>query len=415
MSKNKLTILIGAGAVIDASSELGEKITTEKITTDTLNNEYKYNDKTVLKLLNDINNHLLKHTNARYNYTPNFEDLFHSLEILKSLLLDEDVAPEFKPFAKIFTNLNETYKNLQNNKGRILVSKSISHIINIIQKNIETYSNKEPVDWYKSFFKNLSKQYNLNIFTLNYDTWFDIIYPIHNDGFTNINDSSDYLYFNPKKLLKSKNNVTINYLHGQLNLAFLPVNEAKKEFGITDFTTICKIKDPIKTKRQLVYNGGTRLTTTQSGETYTFSTIITGKMKTEKVSIQPFDIYRTNLSNSLVNNPNLLIIGYGFEDLYINNILSQFHKLHGTNKKVIIIDYANKDNWNNSNDYYRYNVTINKFHTIWQLLGDNKLENVIRSQYKDFYTLDNGRGKWYLKGFKNTAMDNVNDIINFYN
>ena len=97
-------------------------------------------------------------------------------------------------------------------------------------------------------------------------------------------------------------------------------------FDDDDFYTIYKLKNDINDTPMRYQEGN--FENTQNGEHLKQTTIITGKNKTEKIAISPFDTYRANLQKCLIQNPNLLIIGYGFADYYINNVLKQFNKVH---------------------------------------------------------------------------------------
>ena len=69
-------------------------------------------------------------------------------------------------------------------------------------------------------------------------------------------------------------------------------------------------------------------------------------MKNDKLLWNPFIAYHNKLVNSLLSNPNLIIIGYGFSDLYLNRLLLQYHNNFFDNKKTLIIDYIDKNKYN---------------------------------------------------------------------
>jgi hypothetical protein len=63
-------------------------------------------------------------------------------------------------------------------------------------------------------------------------------------------------------------------------------------------------------------------------------------MKTDKLLWSPMNAYHIKLSNALLNNNLLIIIGYGSSDFYLNGILYQFNAKHYDNRKVVMIDYV---------------------------------------------------------------------------
>lgn len=409
-NRERLTILVGAGAVIDASKDCDKLVDTNSITEDILNDS---SNKNVHELLNTIYDDLFKHY-KRYNQRPNFEDLFHALEVLKSIFTIENAAPEYIPMYKFFMSVKDKYQKFDPYKLNPIehsISAAQSCIIKIIQDCIESYSNKSPVVWYRYFFKKLLENYNLDIFSLNYDTWFEQIYDEYNDGFIDTNSKSQFLQFKPNKVLDSNHPVNIHHMHGQIDFRPIDTQEnAEEMFDDYQLNKIYKIKNVNKTKRKL--DSVCSDNTTQAGEHLKNCPIITGKMKIEKTIFPPLDAYRTNLNNCIVKNPNLLIIGYGFADYYIDNLLGQFHNIHGDKKRVNIIDYADSQTW--KMQYTPFGLFGHKFHTLFGLCGDFGIEPSKLRQYKEIIELDNTHFHIYLKGFKKTVKENLNDIINSY-
>lgn len=407
MNKKRLTIIIGAGAVTELSGVSCQSITNELLTSSDIKEEVK-------ELFNKIHKSLNESNNKWDDYNPNFEDIFHSLEILSSLFVDNNAAPEFKTIYKIFTNIKNDYMqyNPYNHSSsyKLTLSFAFDELLNVIIKQIKTYSDKEVEGWYRDFFIKLSENYNLNIFTLNYDNWFEKIFPNYNDGFVNTNDKSPYLEFLPQKSIDLTNKININHLHGQIDFSFINnPQDAKKDFNDDEFYTIYKVKNPQKTKPKFTAGSFKH---TQGGEYLKNTTIITGKMKTEKIAYSPFDLYRTNLQRSVTENPNLLIIGYGFADYYVNNILGQFRKIHSANARVNIIDWANPNVWNN-NIITREQISQEKFATFYNIFKDKTVETMLRQKYSPCISFNN-TSFLYLDGFKNTATNNIEKIINSY-
>lgn len=419
MTKKKLTILIGAGAVIEPSIELGKRVDTNTITSEILKSAPNKSKKLLKTIYKDLCS-----GNKKYpEYKPTFEDLLHSLEILQGLYTKDISAPEYKPMYKYFTNIKSKYKkfNPYNDFPHksfddigFALSLATEHVIKTIQANVEIYSDKNAIEWYKNFFINLSDNFSLDIFNLNYDTWLERIFKIYNDGFCNTQKDSQCLEFLPQKVLYSKYHININHLHGQLDFRILPHTEnAEKLYNDYELSTLYKIKNIKKTKRLLLPSMSRR--STQAGEHLLPCSIITGKLKTEKIAHQPFDTYRTNFQNCIVKNPNLLIIGYGFNDYYINSLFKQFYKIHKNNKRVNIIDYYTKDDWENYH-IAPFNLYLDKLHTIFGLCGDLGIQEISRNyRYAEHIPLDNNRFNLYFKGFKKTISENSKEIIASYN
>ena len=65
---------------------------------------------------------------------------------------------------------------------------------------------------------------------------------------------------------------------------------------------------------------------------------MSGLRKTEKMTFVPNNVYLSDLARKVVENKRLMIIGYSFGDLYLNEILGLGMAAHGDDFKVVIID-----------------------------------------------------------------------------
>jgi len=78
----------------------------------------------------------------------------------------------------------------------------------------------------------------------------------------------------------------------------------------------------------------------QSGERATAGPIITGQRKPDKLLAYPYSTYQTVLHDALLRNPRLLIAGYGFGDIHFNRLLRRLTRIHGNNRRVVLIDFV---------------------------------------------------------------------------
>lgn len=409
--KERLTILVGAGAVVEIS-----KISTSSITTEILSsNKIHTSSKT---LFSKIYSDLLINNQKWDNYTPNFEDIFHGLEILAGLFTIDNAAPEFKPIYKYFTTIKDDYQQFDPYKNYppkidTTLGLAFSDLLKIITDNIESYSTLPVTDWYQNFFLDLGNHYNLDIFNLNYDNLFEKIFKDYNDGFKNSKDNGTYIEFNPHLAMDTTSHaVNINHLHGQIDFTFINNPEiAKRDFDDDNFYTIYKLKKDVKNGHIRYAEGN--FENTQNGEHLKQTTIITGKNKTEKIAIPPFDTYRANLQKCIIQNPNLLIIGYGFADYYVNNILKQFNKIHKENKRVNIIDFANETDWNDK-IHTKEQISETKFRTLYGIFKDENVETMLKEEFTSPQLFNNDLNRLYLRGFKNATENNIGEIIDSY-
>ena len=81
------------------------------------------------------------------------------------------------------------------------------------------------------------------------------------------------------------------------------------------------------------------LETNQTNEEIFAGPIITGLRKTDKLNCIPYDYYHANLCKSLIANRRLLVTGYSFGDLYMNQQLERIRLIHDEDCRIVLIDY----------------------------------------------------------------------------
>ena len=411
MKKNRLTILVGAGAAIDLSNDLGESVSTDSITNDVLNKIEE--NKSILKeykcktcqLLNKIY-HDRKDCSKYNDYKPNFEDLFHALDILNSLKVYKNSYPEYISMINTFVDIKQDYRQYLHDND-LTISFAISQVLNTILKSVEKY-NKYPKQWFEIFFKELASQYYLDIFNLNYDTLFEQLYKEnYNDGFTEETQKEDIecYAFNYSKYAKKRETNMINHLHGQIDFRYF-MSEITNEFH-----EIYKLKNGNEKNRKLEDSS---FKMTQGGEKLKYTSIITGKWKSERLLRSPFQEYRTYFNECMYNNNNLLIIGYGAGDIYINEVLNRFKDIHKTNRKVIMIDYISEEKWKQNYKFDSQKLYSQDMFNLWcKLFEPNDVDHFTKQPYQNH--IENGNYALYLTGLKNTIKNHRDKIINKFN
>lgn len=186
----------------------------------------------------------------------------------------------------------------------------------------------------------------LDVYNLNYDTWVEQSLIDYNDGYVDIANYDNMKRFDISSLLNANNSHSINHLHGQIHFEYPSFKT--KDINMFAFqesnNTLYKYTsyEEAKKIRDMTIRSGD---STQSGENLFRTNIVTGLMKTDKLLWNPLNAYHMHFYNSLMNSNSLIIIGYGFGDLYINNLLVQFINKHYYDRKVIMIDYINSEYW----------------------------------------------------------------------
>lgn len=399
---NKVTVLVGAGATIDIGGHSTDDLT--KIIKD-IKFEY-YNLETKQSqpsnLLTEIYDILSKHYN---NKSVNFEDIMHTLELLESYA-GKSGKPAIIPFIK------EMQRGFSN---RMELKKAIEIIIKTIAAKINEYSinfMQTSNDWYRNFWD--TKELTWNITTLNYDDTIEqSLKNNYEDGFdcTPETFATPKCYrFNPLYMKKDTKHI-LAHIHGCINFGYPSIDSAHmnddKYIYEDSFGDLYKF-DSYSDAKKTWFNRSEH--TDQSQENIVQGPIITGLRKSEKINTYPYISYLNNFYNTLINNDKLLIIGYGFGDLYINRIIEKINFFHKDSKNIAIISYHPdyntllESNFLASEEHYFY-CKIFKIHSF---------SSYIQYQPKGYILKNNNDTvRIYLNGFKDAIENHANDIINF--
>ncbi len=342
MENNRITVLMGAGSMIEATG-----VSTKYLTNKVNNNCKKYtiNNVSNQSLIDEIYNGLIKF--FQYDSESiSFEDIYHVLEIMPSFIKDKYGHKGHTSPMKIIAEANQVYKDLKMEN----VYGCARELIDTINKEIHQYDttlNENRNAWFKNFFQGFeTSKVFIDVFNLNYDTWVEQSLVNYNDGFVPISDYPEMMRFDINKVWENQNINSVNHLHGQICFEY----PSFKNNDINRFT----MQEPMNTiykytsfdaaqdiRRRTVRSGDH----TQSGENLFKTNIVTGLMKTDKLLWNPLNIYHMRLANCLMQSNKLIIIGYGFSDLYVNSLLDQFNNKHYKDRKVIIIDYVDDKYW----------------------------------------------------------------------
>ena len=331
--KNRVTMLMGAGAVLDFNlPQVITKPSTENIT-DAVCECIRY-DGLCISVINEIRYRLDKLFSDKQFHKINFEDLLHVLEQLNAYKFCWDDSetpnrdiPPFAPFTKC--NVGSSLNDLNE-----IMRRYIRIIMGIVNEYNEYYiNNQEKEEWYGRLFADRNRRWD--IFNLNYDTTVEQCLGDYEDGYEELQDAG-CCKFNPAKLFKNKNNLsTINHLHGCIQYGYK--NLPNKDNTLTTIHDLYKYPSYTAAEKQYFQSNPKN----QAGESYVGGPIITGLHKTEKITCYPYSFYHGNLIQSILRNNALVIVGYSFGDVYINDIIRSLRQIHKKKARVVLIDYWN--------------------------------------------------------------------------
>ena len=421
--KQRTTVIIGAGAVLDFNFDNITYPSTANITDiiSRIKVEGLYNKESniISTIYSEINQIIEKSSNI----TINFEELYSLLEHLWTINTISNkntdygsriYSPRAIPLYGHFVDLQKhiDFPNIEYERALINIISTITNIIN--QYNQKFNENILYESWYRQFWKNREKQWD--IFTLNYDTTIENSLTEYEDGFESVHNTN-YEHFNPTKLYQNNKQLsTIHHLHGCINYAELNPKEFQSTHSNRDMYKLTNWNLEIMNE----YLEFQCPPITQTHSQYINSPIIIGQRKLDKQTFLPYSIYHANLANKIIQNKNLLIIGYSFGDLYINQLIERHKLIHGKNQKIIIIDKFPE--YINSNiDLYQFitnkiNGNMREFFLRQFNFGitpDLKIRGLnIKSHYSPIYSEDQCT-MLLINGFKSAATENKEDLYNF--
>lgn len=339
----RVTMIMGAGAVLDMDFPCGiTKPSTWNITNAVKDSYEDVFDKSrLITVVDDIYQHLIKifpsNTNICWEANPvpniHFEILFH---VMEQLLAYEGVwsgnnhNPDRYPHFGPFTSQNFSFSRqdlLQ------IMWKFIMRIMDIVN-GYDTYFRNDggKEDWYRDFFKS---EFKWDVFNFNYDTTVEQSIKHYEDGFESVPERIDAI-FNPLKLMKNSENLsTINHIHGCINYFYK--DDSDSDMFVTNIHDLYRYPNYDEVRKRMIGRGQSNQTA-QNNEEYYAGPIITGLRKTEKLTCMPYDFYHGNLYKAIESSNAMVIVGYSFGDLYVNNLINRMHSIWKGKERIVLID-----------------------------------------------------------------------------
>lgn len=335
-----VTIIVGAGAVLDFEHK-GIIPSVKNITEEVLKLPIRKVDGSEWLLINELYNHIfcrlkeVGNPDTRKFIHPqiNFEDLLHVLEMCLTYSPcwhDEYLRWSSFPLFGSLTEPDSFLKSIDTvefERAAYSLEKSVMEIVNQYDSAFMEKKNSE--EWYRNYWRSIRRG---NVFTLNYDTTIEESVVDYEDGFERKEGDDDYHRFSARNYSENPDGkTTIAHLHG--SILFSEARTFPFEYSIRD---LVKNKDYMTACKNRIAAQSTPRT--QAKEEYIQPYIISGARKTEKMVYTPYNVYLSDLARKVLKNKRLMIIGYSFGDLYLNEILGLGMAAHGDDFKVVIID-----------------------------------------------------------------------------
>ena len=420
-----VTIVVGAGAVLDFEHK-GIVPSVNRITEEVLKLSIQKVDGGERQLLLDIYNHVVKklkevgrpEVNRYFPPQLNFENLLHVVEMCISYssswhkeYTSWPAVPEFATLIQPDEYLNDiqTYDYIHAADG---LQETVMSIVNQYDSSFREENTTE--QWYRGFWKALSGR--SNIFNLNYDNTIENSLGEFEDGFSLVVDGEEYSRFSAKRYYENPRGVsTIAHLHGQI--LFSEARSFPFEYSIRDMVKNRDYHTACKNRRARQQNPSN-----QAKEEYVQPYIVSGSRKTEKMTFAPNNVYLSDLTRKVIENNQLMIIGYSFGDLYLNEILGLGMAAHGDNFKVVVIDWFPPyiDNYPALFQHLQYRCGSGMYRFVSRLAKDRL---AIEPCQKDFSLVvkdhsapvlsTNGSLMLFMNGFKDAVVNHKEEIMKF--
>lgn len=422
---NRPTIILGAGSAIEIDAPSTAKITEEIIKPNKYINYWghSFSDKktyftTTTRIYNTLKD--------CYPGVPNFEQIFHVLEMLSSYhwVWNEDCKnPNMYSIIAPFINPTQAIVKPDEWKGlSSLISQCQFDIMKMVNKYDANFCLEKENNylWYSDFWKKFS---GFDLFNFNYDTTIEQTIKEYNDGFVN-SDDERFQIFDPYKLL-SNSSYKICHTHGCI--VYFPERYKDPNYNIYNRNShdIYKWNNFNLVKGMADSSSGNN-PTSQGGETLHIGSIITGLCKTDKLTISPYNFYHHYLNTSIMNNNALLIVGYSFGDLYVNDLIERMNQLHGDNKRIVIITFIKPYEIKETDgtitktfhgkEWDEKEINDREFLFFKKMMRDDsfrlqELDKTIKEEKS--YTSKNGQVKLFVYGFKSAIQNHSSEILDF--
>lgn len=418
-----VTIIVGAGAVLDFDHK-GTFPSVKNITDEVLKQSIQKVEGGERPLLRELYDHVVRKLNrvleTNHIMPPqlNFENLLHVIEMCIAYsggwhkkYVSWIPFPEFGTLIQPVKFLKDihTYDYI---RAAYELQKTVMSIVN--QYDTIFCEDKSSEHWYRDFWKSLSGK--SNIFNLNYDNTIENSLGEYEDGFPPIEEGEDYSRFSAKRYYENPRRVsTIAHLHGQI--LFSEARSYPFDYSIRDMVKNRNYETACKNRI-----GGQFPPSNQAKEEYLQPEIVSGLRKTEKMTFAPNNVYLSDLTRKVIENKRLMIIGYSFGDLYLNEILGLGMAAHGDDFKVVIIDkfpsYINSYiSWF---QHLTHGCNPHEYTFVSRLAKDRLFVEVGQKEfpltvgeYGTPVASSNGKLMMYINGFKDAVVNHKETILEF--
>lgn len=354
LNMKKLLVITGAGASLEFGmpsvkiiDELFEKWALEILPLKNSSCESLY---TWVK--QKLDSYFSKNLNNRKEYLLNFENILFTIQSIYSISKDKEYS-HFNNRLNSFIQIDEFPEVVKFKKEKKADSFDFHFLHSyLVDKLLESFRDKcnsltktksAEISLLKSFFDTLKTKFELGFINLNYD---NVILSTLQNLRTGFDNNGKF-----KRALVHKPSWDFCYhLHGSIYF------DMKGGDDNTEMHKICWNSDLTSVFSQ--NSSGRSGNTTSEGVDHLSSNIITGLDKSNQLLREPFCSYFMQLDRLTYEADAILFLGYGFNDLHLNNIFPFIRYDKDKIRKVVIVDWAsdNEDGLNFRHDGWSHGL-----------------------------------------------------------
>ncbi len=259
---------------------------------------------------------------------------------------------------------------------------------------------------YQYFWDALASGHRLDIATTNYDNLIEMARPELNQGFQPI-PGENAKRFSPCVLRQPGNHLV--HLHGSIHWGYRSGAHDINRFAFQDSRHDLYWHDDPEAAQKSWGHGSSQKS--QSGAELIVGPMLTGLQKPDKVlSAEPYASYYRTFGKWLEDNSRLVVVGYGFGDVHINDLVHRLTSWHGSKRKVVLITLLCENKWQemrHSHERMPENLAIKG----WSEDNDTWFDQMF--DYQDRWTSKNGLCRVYLGGLLHTSQTYLADLLEF--
>jgi len=289
-----------------------------------------------------------------------------------------------------------------------------SAIFKRVEESCRGVFNDTRNEWFFDFWEHLNAASQVKVVTINYDDTIKKALPELNTGFTQEVDKG-FFRFSPNGFYGAlRDEAVIINLHGSIHFGYFPTNDGKTrepwDFYIEQkWEDLYYFDDPEEAYSTWQGGRGRSQNKAQSGEETRIGPIITGLRKLDKLNAMPYCFYLSSLFELIAKAPKVIIIGYGFADLHLNNWLTRIPHIHGRDRRVLIITKKPADfNWT-----WLDQTSVGEIHTIASLARQSEPPDGGFNNAPLVFSEDGCCALWF-EGFKSFVENALDRGLDFF-